>query len=170
MSDAKSEVKNTPIVPMANLVHGTIFDKRQLSTSFDRVVKAVGKINAEFAAVLQEGKGYTLIADPFTLDMAKQQQEQFQQPPAQPQYQRQPHMMIGGYGGPFGGGVAGFGIVPNGHDRVMILPIRPDVLNSMVLNQLSVTTPGQLIAIQFDQLVGRILGDVVDENRGFVAE
>lgn len=166
-----SDVKQVPIVPLANLVHGAIFDKRQLSTPFERVVNAVAKINPEFGTLLQEGKGYTLVVDPVTLAMIKEREEQFQQPPAQPQYQRQPHLVVGGYGGVFGGiGASGFGIIPNNHDRVMVLGIRPDVMTGVDMNQMHPTTPAQLMAIQFDQMIGRILGDVTGENRGFVEE
>jgi hypothetical protein len=165
-----SDVKQTPIVPMANLVHGAIFDKRQLQTPFERVVKAVTKINPEFGALLEAGKGYTLLVEPVTLAMMKALQEQMQQPPAQPQYMRQPHQVYGGYGIMASPGAQAFGVVPNGQDRVMVLNIRPDANYGLDLNAFQAMTPSQLMAIQFDQMVARILGDGTSENRGFVEE
>lgn len=164
MTDAKKVV----IVPMANLVHGQVFDKRGVQVPFERVVAAVNEIDVDFGALLQEGKGYTLLVDPVTLAMVKAQQEQFQQPQAQPQYMRQPHMMMGGY---LTAGLppVNFGIIPNGHDRVLILS--GSVMGAeMNLSQLNPMNPAQLVAVQFGAVLDEILGDAPGVNRGFVAE
>lgn len=164
-----TDVKKVNIVPMANLVHGQVFDKRSIQVPFERVVAAVNEVDVEFGALLDAGKGYTLLIDPVTLAMVKAQQEQYQNPNAQPQYQRQPHMA--GY---FGGGMTGvppinFGIIPNGHDRVLILngQVITAELNMGMINPVN---PGQLAALQFGAVLDEILGDAPGVNRGFVAE
>jgi hypothetical protein len=164
MTDAK---KQPTIVPLANLISGHVFDKRSIQVTLDRVVNAVNEIDPDFGALLQEGKGYTLIADPITLAMAKQQQEQYQQPQAQPQYLRQPHMMMGGYG--VYGLVAHFGIIPNGHDRVLMLPVHHLAAELQMGFQQQVL-PTQVAALQFVAALDEILGDAPGVNRGFVAE
>ncbi|MNQ00166.1 hypothetical protein D3C85_128090 [compost metagenome] len=164
MTDAKKVL----IVPMANLVHGQVFDKRAIQVPFERVVAAVNEIDVDFGALLQEGKGYTLLLDPITLAMVKAQQEQFQQPQAQPQYMRQPHMMMGGY---YGSGIPpmNFGLIPNGHDRVLILS--GQVLTAELnVGQLNPLNPHQVAALQFGAVLDEILGDAPGVNRGFVAE
>lgn len=160
--------KKVIIVPMANLIAGAIFDKRNIQVPFERVVAAVNEIDPDFGALLQEGKGYTLIADPVTLAMAKAQQEQFQQPHAQPQYRQQPHQAFGGYMGasPYGV-VTFFGIIPNGHDRVLIVSGQAQGAD---MNMTQVIYPAQLAAMQFGAVLDQILGDNPAVNRGFVAE
>lgn len=163
-----TDAKKVNIVPMANLVHGQIFDKRAVQVPFERVVAAVNEIDVDFGALLQEGKGYTLLIDPVTLAMVKAQQEQYQNPNAQPQYQRQPHMAFGGY---MGAGIPpmNFGIIPNGHDRVLVLggQVLGAELNQTMINPLN---PHQLAALQFGAVLDQILGDAPGVNRGFVAE
>lgn len=170
MSDT-NEVKKLPIVPMANLVHGAIFDKRNLQTPFARVVAAVSKLDPEFGALLEAGKGFTLIVDPVTLQMVREREEQYNQPQAQPPYQRQPHLMMGGYGAHPYGCASGFAIIPNGQDRAAVFGLRPDVApnyeSAMFQQPFSV---GQVIGMQFDQMVSRVLGDQATVDRGFVAE
>lgn len=165
MTDAK---KQPTIVPLANLIHGSIFDKRGLQVPFPRVISAINEIDPDFAGLMQEGKGYTLILEPVTLTMIKAQQEQYQNPNAQPQYQRQPHMAFGGYGnGPV---VVNFGLVANGHDRVLILPAHHLVAElSMNLNGM-IQQHQQLAALQFCAVIDEILGDAVGGEKGFVAE
>lgn len=163
MTDAK---KQPIIVPMANLITGSIFDKRALQISFERVVSAVNEIDADFAGLMESGKGYTLLADPITLTMAKQQQDQFAQPPAQPQYIRQAHGMYGGYGVP--GFVSYFGIVPNGYDRVLLIPVH-HLVAEIQMGQQQVM-PVHVAALQFTAALDEILGDTPGVNRGFVAE
>lgn len=164
-----SDTKKVVIVPMANLVHGQIFDKRSIQVPFERVVTAVNEIDPEFGALLNAGKGYTLLIDPVTLAMVKAQQEQFQQPQAQPQYQRQPHTSMGGYYAFGGVPPMNFGIIPNGHDRVLVL--NGSALNAeMNLNQINPLNPAQLAAVQFGAVLDEILGDNPAVNRGFVAE
>jgi hypothetical protein len=171
MTTTATEEKKFLSVPMANLVHGAIFDKRNLQTPFSRVVAAVTKVDPEFGALLEGGKGYTLIVDPITLQMVREREEQYNQPPAQPQYQRQPHTLLGGYGAHPYGCASGFAIIPNGQDRAIVIGLRPDMApNFDVSNWGQPITPGQMIAIQFDQMIGRVLGDVATVERGFVAE
>lgn len=163
-----TDAKKVNIVPMANLVHGQIFDKRAVQVPFERVVAAVKAVDVDFGALLEEGKGYTLLTDPVTLAMVKAQQEQYQNPNAQPQYQRQPHMAFGGY---MGAGVPpmNFGIIPNGHDRVLVLSgqVMTAELNQTMINPLN---PFQIAALQFGAVLDEILGDTPGVNRGFVAE
>lgn len=166
MTDSK---KQPIIVPMANLVHGQIFDKRVVQVPFERVVAAVNEIDVDFGSLLQEGKGYTLLIDPVTLAMVKAQQEQYRNPNAQPQYQRQPHMAFGGY---MGAGIPpiNFGIIPNGHDRVLVLGgqmLGAELNQTMMANPMN---PHQLAAMQFSAVLDQILGDAPGVNRGFVAE
>jgi len=164
MTDAK---KQPTIVPMANLIAGQVFDKRSLQIPFERVVAAVNEVDVDFGALLQEGKGYTLLADPITLALAKQQQEHYAQPQAQPQYLRQPHMMMGGYG--TYGLVSHFGIIPNGHDRVLLLPVH-HLAAELQMGLHQQVLPTQIAALQFTAALDEILGDAKGVNRGFVAE
>ena len=161
-----TDTKKVTIVPLANLVAGAVFDKRNIQAPFERVVAAVNEIDPDFAGLLQSGKGYTLIIDPVTLTMAQTQQEQFQQPPAQPQYQRQPH--FGGYASlnPYGA-AANFGIIPNGYDRVLLCSGAHLVMD---INANAALHPSQIAAMQFSLMLDEILGDHPSVNRGFVAE
>lgn len=161
-----TDTKKVTIVPLANLIAGSVFDKRSIQVPFERVVTAVNEIDPDFGAILREGKGYTLLIDPVTLATAKAMQEQFQQPQAQPQYLRQPH--LGGYAvlNPYGL-VGSFGIIPNGHDRVLILSgqhLTSDLAMAQSLH------PQQLSAMQFGAVLDDILGDNPAVNRGFVTE
>lgn len=162
-----TDAKKVTIVPMANLIAGHVFDKRSLQVPFERVVNAVNEIDPDFGALLQEGKGYTLIADPVTLALAKQQQEHYAQPQAQPQYLRQPHTMMGGYG--VYGLVSHFGIIPNGHDRVLLLPVH-HLAAELQMGLQQQVMPTQVAALQFTAALDEILGDAKGVNRGFVAE
>lgn len=163
--------KKLPVVPMANLVHGAIFDKRNLQTPFARVVAAVSKLDPEFGALLEAGKGFTLIVDPVTLQMVREREEQYNQPQAQPQYQRQPHLIMGGYGANPYGHASGFAIIPNGQDRAAVFGLRPELAPNLDMSNWGQPfTAGQVIGMQFDQMVSRVLGDAATIERGFVAE
>lgn len=159
-----SDAKQANIVPMANLVTGQIFDKRAIQVPFERVVAAVNEIDPDFAALLHEGKGYTLLLNPMSLKMVKENQRVWGEANAQPIYQRQPHGMYGGYGLPY---PVSFGIVPNGHDRVLLIN---GAVEEWDMNAGQILQPHQAYALQFAAIVDTILGASPSVNRGFVEE
>lgn len=162
-----TDAKKATIVPMANLVSGQVFDKRSIQVPFDRVVNAVNEIDTDFGALLHEGKGYTLLLNPVSLSMLRDQQEHNQQ-----QYHSQHHMprQFGvPYGQLHGMPAAYFGIIPNGHDRVLVLEGRVATAE-MHMGMVGHLNPIQLVATQFAAVIDNILGTSPNVNRGFVAE
>lgn len=151
--------KMTKTFPLANLLAGDIFDKRLLITSVEKVAECLSKVSPDFAEVMKDAKGYTLLINPVPYE------EGTNQPIIESGY---------GFMYPRGGLDQGmqfgqplkthpvyFGVVPHGSDRVLVVPSG----YAGPLGQ-TLTTP-----LLWDLVIRNLNGETGPGiNRGFVSE
>lgn len=159
-----------PVVsPLANLISGQIFDKRYLQTTVEQVITAVKAIDPELGAKIEETNGYSIIVEPLTLAMIKQFENNAFNPDPKAEYQpRHPHH-FGGLNAPMNmyggmGPCTHFGIIPNGSDRVLVIPA---INSGMGMVQPHLT---QMTAMSFDLTINAMNGKGQTDNKGFVQE